>query len=122
MNDFLLKEIKNENYKALIIFNNYNDPLDKLDELIDILKKRNISKGKIILDSLLSSGNNGERFIEVFYDGDKFKNGSMNFVSIDKKSFLRKISSEYYRKHDYLLDYSVLCDTQKNMIKNGFII
>lgn len=115
-----------------IIINKSNDPLVKyvifsisvdspLFSLNEIAKNILLEDGQIILfDQLLQTGDSSNRFLIL-----KFINGEFDLSSIQNvekkqiKESLYKYVSEYLRKKQLLLRYSILLEDQKKFILNG---
>ena len=51
-----------------------------------------------MIDELLHSGNNDERFITGYFDGNRFESGEFNFKLVMKKSELREPVCRFLQK------------------------
>ncbi|MDY3360015.1 MAG: type II toxin-antitoxin system RnlB family antitoxin [Clostridium celatum] len=110
MNDF--------KYSVVIIDKTSEPPTYLLPKLKDELISNSIS-GDILIDSLLYSGNSNERFIKAnFIDGDFIK-GSFEFVDIERGNVIRKITSDYLRDNQELIEFSILSTMQKRLVIKG---
>ncbi|GEM_PF-738295 len=105
-------------FSALIIEVVCEPPTLLLDKIKENLKIRGI-KGRILIDSLLYEGNSNKRFIEVYFDGNEYIKDSFEFTNIERGNKIRKITSDYLRGNNELLEYSILTLLQKKMINNG---
>lgn len=75
-----------------------------------------------IIDELLHSGNNEERFISGFFDGDSFDNSKFRFEDIAKRSIIRSYICDYLKSDLEVLNYSSLTDKQRKLIYHGCVI
>lgn len=124
--DYFIKEKEEFNivitndfkYSVIIIDKTSEPPTYLLSKLKDELISNGVS-GHILIDSLLYSGNSSERFIEAnFLDGN-FDEGSFQFVDIERGNIIRKITSDYLRKNEELINFSILSTMQKRLVAKG---
>ncbi len=87
MNDFDIVNLNDENIKILIVMKTCDSPFDFVDEIQEQLKIIEFS-GIFVIDTLLHSGNNEERFISGFFDGNSFDDSKFRFEKVDKKMLL----------------------------------
>lgn len=120
MNKFGIICTDNENYRAFIIMRCSDSPLQYLDQIQKALSEKKIS-GNILIDQLLHSGNNAERFIKAYFDSKQFDAKTFNFENISKDAEYRKISCSYF-KNAKLIKYSLLNTTQKRMMEEEITI
>ncbi len=121
MNNFDIVSLDDENLKILIVMKTCDSPFDFANELQEQLKTIGFS-GLFVIDELLHSGNNEERFISGFFDGDSFDNSKFKFENIAKKSVIRSYICDYLKSDLDVLNYSVLTDKQQKLISHGCII
>lgn len=122
MNEFdILDLLDNNDYKLLVVFKTPEPPLQYLDEVSKVLVNKRI-KGFILIDELIHSGNNEDRFIKVYFDGENFDRKSFSFEVVDRRSEIRKYSCEVLRKEPDVIDYSTLNNFQKKLILSGLFI
>lgn len=88
MNNFDIISLDDKNVKILVVMKTKDSPFDFADELQDALKLEGFS-GQFVIDELLHSGNNEERFICVFFDGDLFDESKLGFEGIGKPEPLK---------------------------------
>lgn len=119
--DFNIYINSNGAYNAVVILKTSEAPFEILDNIAEHLIKNNFS-GSIIIDQLLHSGNNSERFIAGTFDGKKFDDTSFRFEKLKKQSPERKYMCNYLRSDNDLIDFSILTNEQKNLIKHGYNI
>ncbi|PVE15079.1 hypothetical protein DDA98_11565 [Clostridium perfringens] len=116
MENFMIKRINNTS-EYIILSTSYISPLDELFDLEQELKILNF-KGEIIFDLLLCNGLNDNRFLKGFFDGDYIDISNLTILNnID--SNIKKISKEFYINNSDLVEYSVLPDAHKYIVKNG---
>lgn len=122
MEKFKICSMNVNNYSILIISESYETPFDYLEELESYLTLQYVKDVRILFDMLLSMGDTTERFAEAVFDGRNFIDNTFQYVTIDKKDTIRKISCEEIRKKPNQLEYSILTNFQKQMIINGIAI
>lgn len=69
--------------------------------ILKILKEKKINSGYIILDLLLSKGNNFNRFVEIYIENTKIQKIQL-LKEVDKE--IKNVSLTFYLKNKYLLD------------------
>lgn len=107
-------------YKFLIIRISSDALLSEKNEIVLDLKLKNIEKGKVLLDTLLHSGNTDERFVEAYFDGEKFT--SLKYIVIEKRHTIREKTCQILRNIPNSIEYSILSNTQKKLIQKGCYI
>lgn len=118
----IIKLENNNEYKFAIVSASYETPFSCLNEISNELSMYNPSKYKILFDLLLNMGNSSDRFIEAFFDGKELSKTSFKTISLNKRSELRKITTNYFKENLYMLDNSVLSSIQKKMLGKGLVI
>lgn len=83
-----LKRINSENY--LVISKDYIRFDEMLPQLTNDLKGKQV-KGNVVLDMLLTNGNNSSRFLKVFFDGNSFILATLKKIALPDTIFLSKI-------------------------------
>ncbi len=121
MADFDIVNLDDKEIKILIVMKTSDSPFDFVDELQRQLKIIGFS-GTFVIDELLHSGNNEERFISGFFDGDSFDDSKFRFKDIEKKNMIRSYICEYLKSDLEILNYSSLTDKQQKLISHGCII
>jgi hypothetical protein len=121
MNNFDIVNIDDNDAKILIVMKTSDSPFDFVNEFQEQLKTIGFS-GLIVIDELLHSGNNEERFISGFFDGDSFDNSKFRFQDIAKKSIIRSYICNYLKSDLEVLSYSSLTDKQQKLISHGCVI
>ena len=105
-------------YSAIVITTIPETPTTLLEKIGIDLNYKEIN-GQILIDSLLYSGNNSERFIKVNFINGDFVKDSFEYISIPRGSFERKLSSDYLRSKIEILYSSCLTEIQKKLILKG---
>lgn len=121
MSNFDVIKLDDKDIKILIIMKTCDSPFDFVDDLQEELKTMGFS-GVIVIDELLHSGNNEERFISGFFDGNSFIDSKFSYMNIPKKNIIRSYICEYLKSDIEVLTYSSLTDTQQKLISHGCII
>ena len=84
-------------------------------EKSDLLKKE--KNGSIIVDRLLSTGNNAKRYVSFDFKDGKIVLKSIKVVNPTES--LKQKSLSLLKKNFKFLAHSILTDTQKNNIENN---
>lgn len=121
MSNFNILELSGEKYDLLVVMKAYEAPFAFLDQLAKELADRRFI-GTVLIDELLHSGNNSERFIRAYFDGEKFDRSAFMFENIERRDKIRKISCEMLRNESDIIDYSILNSAQKCLISKGSYI
>jgi hypothetical protein len=122
MKGYELLTVNYNEYKFLVLSTSFETPLNHINEITTELSENGSNDYKVIFDMLLSIGNTSERFVEAKFDGDKLNQSSFNYIHVNKKDDLRKISTQFLKENCYLLDNSVLNSYQKKMVSKGITI
>lgn len=120
MKEFNILSLYNNEYSALITMCISESPLNYLLDIEEELKEKKLY-GNMIIDQILHSGNNEERFLTFYFDKDVNKQLILKFVSIPKTTNVRRIACENLMNLD-LLNYSILSSIQRRMIEKGIVI
>lgn len=121
MNEFDIVYLDEMDAKVLIIMKTSESPFDFIMEIQERLKAMEFA-GLFVIDELLHSGNNDERFISGYFDGDSFDNSKFRFEEIAKKSIIRSYMCDYLKTDLEVLNYSSLTERQQKLISLGCII
>lgn len=121
MNDFEIINLEETELKILIIMKTCDSPFDYMNELQEQLRMIKFS-GTFMIDELLHSGNNDERFISGFFDGDSFDNSKFKFENIAKKNPIRNYVCQYLQVNLDVLEYSGLTEIQQKLISRGCVV
>lgn len=113
---FILKQIDTlSKYKCILFSTSFESSANDKTLILQILKENNISNGYIVLDLLLSKGDNFNRFVEMFIEDNKIKEMKI-LRNINMQ--LKNISLEFYLKNKFLLNTkSSICNFHK-ILKN----
>ncbi|CEJ72395.1 Uncharacterised protein [[Clostridium] sordellii] len=115
MDNYKIKEINNCKYKLIIFSTDYISPIEDLDEIEVDLKSYNYL-GYMIFDLLLVNGNSENRFMEVFFDGEKFDRDSFK-IAKKLPMEINTVSSDFYFDNLAMVEKSRLSNPIKFMIK-----
>ncbi|TGG86991.1 type II toxin-antitoxin system RnlB family antitoxin [Geotoga petraea] len=105
MKNYLIKKNNQGFYDYLIFATNFESPLNNLLEIEKELSKKNF-EGKVLFDLLISNGDEHNRYIESYFDGNNFDHEKFKIVSVDNK--IQNISTNFFKKHTKLFENSVL--------------
>lgn len=111
-----------ETDKYIVFSTNYVSPLDFIKDIEIELSKLVDYKVEVIFDLLLCSGNSSKRFAKMNYDGEHLDRKSFEFINIDKKDNLRRVSANHYKYKGEFVEQSILSSIQKKLIINGIAI
>lgn len=121
MDSFRIKYLKDEPYTVMVIGISYDSSIMYIDELTEILRANKVS-GKVLIDSLLRTGNSYNRFIEILFDGNKFIKASAKEVKIPRSNSLRRVTWEVLSNEPEVLEFSILNKRQRDLINSGIYI
>lgn len=116
MKKYNLIKINEDEYTYFIISLTYESILDYIEEIeneLMIEKKIRL----ILIDQLLTTGSNKNRFISCEYQNGKIR--LFTAKNVDCKENIRKISSQILKEKYNLIENSILTKYQKQRIKEG---
>lgn len=120
MKDFDIIKLDMDN-KILVLICTSESPFSYIKEIANKLREIHFN-GTVIIDELLHSGNNEERFIRCIYKDGEFLNESFGFINVPKQSGLRKYICDYLRSDFEYLNLSSLSSVQIKLIKKDCVI
>ena len=121
-------KIKQFENKIMIFATRLSEPtsLTQLKQIEKKLNELNIKNATVIFDNLQHTGNVSNRFYQAQFKDSKFIKESFNILKVDKKSNIRKLSTEFYqnlfKENPITLNDSILTDAQKRIILKGYIL
>lgn len=107
-------------YRCQILCLSYASIYSFIDEIQNELKEKQIKNARILIDQLLITGNNKNRFLSV-----DFNNGKLSFSTASNvlgDSIYRQFTASYLKKDNEYLKNSILSSNQKKLIERGCII
>lgn len=122
------KEVYMENYfildnqsEKIILINSYESLYLFLEEIsFDLTNCKYI--GQVYFDTIIHSGNNQERFVWSYFNGESFDTNSFKFISIPRISRIREVSCDYIRKNINLVNVFTISSIQKELLMAGVCI
>lgn len=122
MCQFKVMPIQQSDYDVIVFAESFESPLESLDEVAEELRRNEFSgRKKVLFDSLLSIGNNEERFAEAYFEDD-FLFDTFKYVKILKTDILRKDCAAFFQNNSSILENSVLTKVQRELIRKGVIL
>lgn len=110
----------NQDYSALLTPMSLESPFGLIQHL---LQEGTIQvNGKILVDSVLTVGNNEDRFIEMIIDEGKIEVHTLSTITLSRQDCLRKLANEILREQPTVVDNSILNSLQKKMLLKGISI
>lgn len=120
MNKFYVREAINSNgFHTLLLLTNSDAPLTPISEVEKITSK--LKNGRILIDQILHCGNTEERFISLEVVNGIVKKSSICFFKVSKGDIIREESRKILCDNN-LIEFSILSDIQKRMLKKGIAI
>ena len=116
MKKYILEKINEDEYTYFIISLTYESILDYVEEIEEELEIQNNIK-TILIDQLLTTGNNKNRFISCEYQYGQIK--LFTAKNVNCKENIRKVSSRILKDQYELIENSILTKYQKQSIKEG---
>lgn len=102
MEKFMCEKLENNSkYEYILYSTSFESTANDKEVVLKILKNMNFLKGYIIIDLLLSKGNNFNRFVELY-----FENGDIKSINIKKDIDIKikNASFKFYSKNRFLLN------------------
>ncbi|MNW61741.1 hypothetical protein D3C74_398260 [compost metagenome] len=120
MNKFYIREALNSSgFNALLILTNSDSPLNPISEIEKITSK--FKNSRILIDQILHCGNTDERYISLEIADGKVNKSSICFFTISKGDIIREESRKILCDNN-LIEFSILSNIQKKMLKKGISI
>ena len=119
MNEFDIIALKEKN--ILIVMKTSEPPFDFIREMEAALTDIQYL-GNVVIDEFLHSGNNDERFIAGYFNGQQFESEKFDFKIVAKKSELREPACRYLRNDKEFLRLTGLTNQQQKLIETGCVI
>ncbi|MDO9304702.1 MAG: type II toxin-antitoxin system RnlB family antitoxin [Sulfuricurvum sp.] len=114
-------QVKKDNELGYMIYStSEHNPTDCISKIEKELIKKSY-KGNVFFDLLLSNGNNFNRYLKAYFDGNNFQKDSYVIIA-EPQIELKKKSVEFYQRNIELLENSILSKPIKFMIKKGHAI
>jgi hypothetical protein len=117
MVNYLIKQLDIDQYYLICM--DYNSILNYLDEVENEPLIRS-NTGNLIIDQLLVAGNGKNRFLACVFSHGEIKLDTTK--NVDVTDTLKRISSELLHQNLGALKYSVLTDSQLELIRQGQVI
>lgn len=97
-------KLKDSYYDCLVIATGYENPIDYMEEILDIINKEEV---KILFDFTLINGTHDNRYIE--YDSSKDENYFKQFNIVkDLDDDVKEISKKFFMDNKELVNKNVL--------------
>lgn len=111
-----------DGFNALVALKPYSLVSVELPNINVAMKELGVKDGVILIDRLLSMGNVEDRFIEATVENGAVVPSSLKPVAIKKKSVARQQATALLKKHEEVLEYSLLTEVQKRIIRRGLTL
>lgn len=115
MNEFYITKLSDKKYSFLAMSLSYESILNYI---IELEHKINGASGTILIDQLLSTGNNKNRFIQCVVNKGKINLSSAQNVNPSME--IIKKSEDIFRKHPNAIEYSILTRSAKEKLLNNY--
>jgi len=116
MKNYLIKKVEKEkigyDYKVYAI--NFESPLEQLSSIEKDLAKKGY-KGVVLFDLLLSNGNEYNRFVEAYFNGEHFDIKSFRLPILNAN--VEKDSLRFFKDNKEYLDKGVLSPVEIFILK-----
>lgn len=110
MKDFIITKLKKD-YKILITLLNYEVPISKCLKKIKLDDK---TEQKILVDSILCSGKNEYRFIEMTNKNGIVDTKEYKYIEVDNN--IEKLADEIIKMNKNAVENSILTKNQKRSL------
>lgn len=121
MKNFIIVRLANLRFQCIVLATSYENPLENLEEIEIDLKNQNY-EGLIIFDMLACLGDNNNRFLSCYFDGQNLDLTTFEEVKIEKSNSIRKLSRDSLISRKEHLDLTVLTNLQKKLLSSGVAI
>lgn len=118
MKNIVIKKMNSNRCDYIIFSTTVESPFFFIEEIKKIINPS--KKITIIFDQLFQTGDSNNRFLSFNIDKD-IKYDSAKIINDDLDE-LKKIISEYLFENQEVMEYSILLDKQKEIIKEGGVI
>ena len=118
MNSYMILQL--QEYDYAIIATSYVNPLDDIDTIEQDFKNMDFS-GNILFDLLLCNGLNVNRYVQIYFNGERFEHSSLKMLQ-DVSQDTKKRIYTYLNNNSSFIESSILPDAQRYLIQNGKII
>ena len=117
MKEYTLSTSCCKDYDGFLLCLSFESILNYLDSIkTEPLVKS--SKGTLLIDQLLVSGNGRNRFFSCLFDHGEINLSTAQIVS--PTDYYRKLATQLLQENFARLKYSILTNEQKENIRNGF--
>jgi|SRR5690606_18872457 len=120
MKHVLIEYLNDSSYVALLTTLSSNSPIELIKEFV--VEDGFECSGKVIVDTVLFSGNNSDRFLEIKCDQGKVDFNTINYVNLERKDELRIKANDILRKYPSIVNNSILNSSQKKLLLHGISI
>jgi hypothetical protein len=117
MNNYYIRQLSNDQYYLLGM--DYNSILNYIHELEDESLIQ-LNSGELIIDQLLVAGNGKNRFISCIFSHGKIDLSTAKNIYGTKE--YKTLSSHILKEHYKELQYSILTNSQLNLIREGQVV
>ena len=111
-------------YAFVVVSTSYIDPLEEIWMIEQIEREIGVQSKNcsVLFDLLACLGDNSERFISLYFDGEHFDLNTVEFVDFSKKSVIRDVSKNVLLEMADGLDNTMLNTFQKRILQSGISI
>lgn len=107
-----------EDYAGIVFVNTIDSIHDVSSDIEMLLREKNVT-GDVVIDTLLHTGNDDDRFYVLHAD-----NGSVDWVGLTQKdisrgSSVRSLAASYVKEHESELCLDLLTGKQRRMLAKG---
>ena len=120
MKNVEIEYLNDNSYFALLTTLSPNNPIDLIRQFVE--EHQFNCLGNIIVDCILYTGNNSDRFIEIKCEDGKLNLNKYNFVILDRKNEIRIKANNTLRRYPVLVNNSILSNSQKKLLLHGISI
>jgi hypothetical protein len=120
MENVVIENLNDSSYSALLTTLSSDSPINTIRNFET--ENEFECAGKLLIDNILHSGNNSDRFIELLCENGKINYNSLNFIQIERKNELRIKANNTLRKYPHIINNSILNNSQKKLLLNGISI
>ncbi len=120
MENISVELLHDSTYFALLTTLSYESPITLLRSYSE--KNEFDFSGKLLVDCILHSGNNEDRFIEICCKDGVLDFDTFTFVQVERKTDLRVRANNILRGYPCIIKNSILNSAQKKLLFSGISI
>ena len=117
---FVIEESYLTDFEYIVIATSYKSPLHQIPLIEKCLRKIGY-EGRVLFDLTLCNGYAANRFIDAYFDSEKFLKHTFKDAEVSNESLLNEIYN-FHKDNPKYVKNSSLPDAQKDVLLKGLLI